>query len=84
MQLITDLDRKLGRTDATSHVAYKNGNGNNSLRWMHQLHRRLEYMKSGDGNPISRAIGRQALLAVMRGVYPDSFSPEDLYNKNVR
>lgn len=84
VQLITDLDRKLGRTDATSHVAYKNGNGNNSLRWMHQLHRRLEYMKSGDGNPISRAIGRQALLAVMRGVYPDSFSPEDLYNKNVR
>lgn len=80
---MTDLDRKLARTDVTSHAVYKN-NGNDSLRWLQKLHKRVEHMKYGDGNPISRAMGAQALRAVMRGIYPESFSPEDLYNKNVR
>ena len=83
VQIITDLDRKLARTDVTSHAVYKN-NGNDSLRWLQKLHKRVEHMKYGEGNPISRAMGAQALRAVWRGIYPESFAPEDLYNKNVR
>jgi len=87
VQVVTDVDRKLGRTGATSHAAsYKNQDDdktNDSLRRLQEIHRRVEHMKYGDGNPISRAMGEQALRAVMRRIYSKSFAPERLYSSRV-
>lgn len=83
VQMLTELDRKLGRTGETSHIAYKNG-GNDALRWIQILHRRVEHMKAGDGNPISREVGRVAVRAVLRQLYASMFAPEHLYDNRVQ
>ena len=80
VQMITELDRKLARTGETSHIAYKNG-GNDGLRWIQKIHRRVEYMKSGDGNPIAKELGRVAVQAVLRRLYAALFAPEALLKK---
>lgn len=82
-QMLTELDRKLGRTGETSHIAYKNG-GNDALRWIQLLHRRVEHMKAGDGNPISRELGKVAVRAVLRRLYASAFAPEHLYDNRVQ
>lgn len=79
IQVITDLDRKLGRTGETSHIAYKNGdNAGDELRWIQSLHKRINFMKTGEGNPISRKMGEAALRAMMRGIYSKMFAPDIL------
>lgn len=83
VQMITDLDRKLGRTGETSHIAYKNGGGNDGIRWIQYLHKRMEYMKTGEGNPISREMGELAVRAVMRGIYSITFAPKDLHEVRI-
>lgn len=83
IQAITDVDRKLGRTDETSHLAYKNGGGNDGIRWIQYLHKRMEYMKTGEGNPISRELGELAVRAVMRGIYSITFAPKDLHEVRI-
>lgn len=82
-QMLTELDRKLGRTGETSHIAYKNG-GNDALRWIQLLHRRVEHMKAGDGNPISREIGKKAVQAVLCGLYSLRSAPRSLYDNHVQ
>lgn len=82
VQMITDLDRKLGRTGETSHIAYKNG-GNDVIFWIQYLHKRMEYMKTGEGNPISREMGEVAVRSAMRGTYSITFAPEDLNESRI-
>mgnify|MGYP000966597612 CR=1 FL=1 len=83
IQMITDLDRKLGRTGATSHIAYKSGDAGDNIRWIQQIHKRLEFMKNGEGNPIALKIGQVALLAMLRGLYSELFTPQKLYDNRI-
>ncbi|MDO4773745.1 MAG: hypothetical protein Q4A37_01300 [Candidatus Saccharibacteria bacterium] len=83
VQMLTELDRKLGRTGETSHIAYKNG-GNDALRWIQALHRRVDHMKAGDGNPVSREVGRIAVQAVLRQLYAGIFAPDSLHDNRVQ
>lgn len=84
VQLLTQVDRQLARTGPTSHLMYKNGGNHDGLRWIIALHRRIEYMKHGGGNPVSREMGRTALTALNRGLYAALFAPQTLYGARVR
>lgn len=94
IQMITRVDREYARTGETNHTVYKikknkesktaegSKEKNKSLRWIQSLHKRMGFMKSGEGNPISRASSMQALTALFRGLYPSLFSSDELYGKN--
>ncbi len=83
IQMITDLDRKLGRTGATSHIAYKSGDAGDNIRWIQQIHKRLGFMENGEGNPIAIEIGELAVRAMLRGLYGELFIPPELYDKPI-